>query len=143
MRLWMDPIKLAAYQLTPLDVLNAVESQNVELPSGSIEGEMIELVVKTQGQLTSEKDFNDLIIAENNNSFVRFSDIGYAELGPLNMRTVLKRDGVPMVGVVLIPQPGSNSIDIVDEFYKIEKTWSKESLERRKALLVAAERRAS
>ena len=118
MRLWMDPIKLAAYQLTPLDVLNAVESQNVELPSGSIEGEMIELVVKTQGQLTTEKDFNDLIIAENNNSFVRFSDIGYAELGPLNMRTVLKRDGVPMVGVVLIPQPGSNSIDIVDEFYK-------------------------
>jgi multidrug efflux pump len=118
MRLWMDPIKLAAYQLTPLDVLNAVESQNVELPSGSIEGDMIELVVKTQGQLTSEKDFNDLIVAENDNSFVRFSDIGYAELGPLNMRTVLKRDGIPMVGVVLIPQPGSNSIDIVDEFYK-------------------------
>jgi multidrug efflux pump len=118
MRLWMDPIKLAAYQLTPLDVLNAVESQNVELPSGSIEGDMIELVVKTQGQLSTEKEFNDLIIAENNNSFVRFSDIGYAELGPLNMRTVLKRDGIPMVGVVLIPQPGSNSIDIVDEFYK-------------------------
>ena len=118
MRLWMDPIKLAAYQLTPLDVLNAVESQNVELPSGSIEGDMIELVVKTQGQLASEKDFNDLIVAENNNSFVRFSDIGYAELGPLNMRTVLKRDGIPMVGVVLIPQPGSNSIDIADEFYK-------------------------
>lgn len=118
MRLWMDPIKLAAYQLTPLDVLNAVESQNVELPSGSIEGDMIELVVKTQGQLTSEKDFNDLIVAESNNSFVRFSDVGYAELGPLNMRTVLKRDGIPMVGVVLIPQPGSNSIDIVDEFYK-------------------------
>mgnify|MGYP003146801124 CR=1 FL=1 len=118
MRLWMDPIKLAAYQLSPLDVLNAVESQNVELPSGSIEGDMIELVVKTQGQLSTEKEFNDLIIAENNNSFVRFSDIGYAELGPLNMRTVLKRDGIPMVGVVLIPQPGSNSIDIVDEFYK-------------------------
>lgn len=118
MRLWMDPIKLAAYQLTPLDVLNAVESQNVELPSGSIEGDMIELVVKTQGQLTTEKDFNDLIVAESDNSFVRFSDVGYAELGPLNMRTVLKRDGIPMVGVVLIPQPGSNSIDIVDEFYK-------------------------
>ncbi|HET8860082.1 efflux RND transporter permease subunit [Marivirga sp.] len=118
MRLWMDPIKLAAYQLTPLDVLEAVESQNVELPSGSIEGEMIELVVKTQGQLTSEQDFNDMIVAESDNSFVRFSDIGYAELAPLNMRTVLKRDGIPMVGVVLIPQPGSNSIEIVDEFYK-------------------------
>lgn len=118
MRLWMDPIKLAAYGLTPLDVLNAVESQNVELPSGSIEGDMIELVVRTQGQLKTEKDFNDLIVAEGRGSFVRFSDVGYAELGPLNMRTVLKRDGIPMVGVVLIPQPGSNSIEIADEFYK-------------------------
>ncbi len=118
MRLWMDPLKLASYQLTPLDVLNAVESQNVELPSGSIEGEMIELVVRTQGTLKSEEDFNKLIVAESNNSFVRFADIGYAELAPLNMRTVLKRDGVPMVGVVLIPQPGSNSIEIADEFYK-------------------------
>ncbi|GAB3342867.1 efflux RND transporter permease subunit [Marivirga atlantica] len=118
MRLWMDPLKLASYQLTPLDVLNAVESQNVELPSGSIEGEMIELVVRTQGRLKTEQDFNNLIVAESDNSFVRFSDIGFAELGPLNMRTVLKRDGVPMVGVVLIPQPGSNSIEIVDEFYK-------------------------
>ncbi|GAA5025467.1 multidrug resistance protein [Marivirga lumbricoides] len=118
MRLWMDPLKLAAYQLTPLDVLQAVESQNVELPSGSIEGDMIELVVRTQGQLSTEKQFNDLIIAESDGSFIRFSDIGYAQLGPLNMRTVLKRDGVPMVGVVLIPQPGSNSIAIADEFYR-------------------------
>ncbi len=118
MRLWMDPLKLAAYQLIPLDVLNAVESQNVELPSGRIEGDMIELVVKTQGQLTSVEDFNNLIISESDGSFIRFSDIGYAELGALNMRTVLKRDGVPMVGVVLIPQPGSNSIEITDEFYK-------------------------
>lgn len=118
MRLWMDPLKLAAYQLTPLDVLEAVESQNVELPSGSIEGDMIELVVRTQGQLSTEKQFNDLIIAESDGSFIRFSDIGYAQLGPLNMRTVLKRDGVPMVGVVLIPQPGSNSIAIADEFYR-------------------------
>ncbi len=118
MRLWMDPLKLAAYQLTPLDVLQAVESQNVELPSGTIEGDMIELVVRTQGQLKTEKDFNDLIVAESDNSFVRFSDVGYAELGALNMRTVLKRDGVPMVGTAIIPQPGSNSIEIADEFYK-------------------------
>ncbi|MFT4739689.1 MAG: multidrug efflux pump [Marivirga sp.] len=95
-----------------------MQEQNVELPSGSIEGDMIELVVRTQGRLNDVKDFNNLIVAENNNSFVRFSDIGYAELAPLNMRTVLKRDGVPMVGVVLIPQPGSNSIDIADEFYR-------------------------
>jgi multidrug efflux pump len=53
---------------------------------------------------------------------VRFQDIGYAELEAQNMRTVLKRDGVPMVGVVAIPQPGSNQLDIAEEFFtRIER----------------------
>ncbi|MFA0961422.1 efflux RND transporter permease subunit [Roseivirga sp. BDSF3-8] len=118
MRLWMDPEKMAAYGLTPLDVRNAVDSENVELPSGRVEGLNTELTVRTQGRLAEPEEFNNLIIKEDNNNIVKFSDIGYAELGPENFRTILKRDGVPMVGVVLVPQPGSNSIDIVDEFYK-------------------------
>lgn len=118
MRLWMDPDKMAAYGLTPLDVRDAVQSENVELPSGRVEGLNTELTVRTQGRLSEPEEFNNLIIKEDNNNIVKFSDIGYAELGPENFRTILKRDGVPMVGVVLVPQPGSNSIDIVDEFYK-------------------------
>ena len=117
MRLWMDPAKLAAYSVTPLDVRNALQRENVELPSGSIEGANTELTVRTIGKLTSSEEFNDLIIKESGDRIIRFSDIGKAELGPENLRTVLKRDGIPMVGVVVVPRPGANQIEIVDEFY--------------------------
>ncbi|MBN7814126.1 efflux RND transporter permease subunit [Algoriphagus pacificus] len=117
-RLRMDPLKMASYGVTPLDVLSKVQSENVELPSGRIEGETIELSVRTKSRLSSPQEFNSLIIKEDQNNIVRFQDIGTAELAALNERTVLKRDGVPMVGVVLVPLPGSNNIEIVDEFYR-------------------------
>jgi len=117
MRLWMDPIKLAAYGVTPLDVQQALSRENVELPSGRIEGSTTELTVRTMGRLTSPEEFNNLIIREDEGRKVRFQDIGYAELGAQNERTVLKRNGVPMVGVVAIPQPGSNQLSIADEFF--------------------------
>ncbi|MEX0601800.1 MAG: efflux RND transporter permease subunit, partial [Bacteroidota bacterium] len=116
MRLWMDPGKLAAYRLTPLDVRSALQRENVELPSGRIEGMMTELTVRTMSRLRTVDDFNNLIVREADGRVVRFRDIGRAELGPENLRTVLRRDGVPMVGVVLIPRSGANYISIVNEF---------------------------
>lgn len=118
MRLWLDPMKLAAYNLTPLDVRNALLNENVELPSGRIEGQLTELTVRTMGRMTSVDEFNALIVKQTNGSTIRLRDIGYAEIGPQNERTILKRDGIPMVGVVLIPQPGANQIEIADEFYR-------------------------
>lgn len=118
MRLWMDPAKLAAYNITPLDVRNALNKENIELPSGRIEGSNTELTVRTLSRLESLDDFNNLIIKESKNGIVRFKDIGTAELYPENDRSILRRDGIPMVGVVLIPQPGANYIQIADEFYK-------------------------
>lgn len=117
-RMRMDPLKMASYGVTPLDILSKVQSENVELPSGRIEGSAIELSVRTKSRLSTPQEFNDLIIKEDQNNIVRFQDVGRAELAALNERTVLKRDGVPMVGVVLVPLPGSNNIEIVDEFYK-------------------------
>ncbi|PKD43146.1 efflux RND transporter permease subunit [Rhodohalobacter barkolensis] len=117
MRLWMDPLKLAAYSVTPLDVQQALNRENVELPSGRIEGSTTELTVRTMGRLSNPEEFNNLIIREEDGRKVRFQDIGYAELGAQNERTVLKRNGVPMVGVVAIPQPGSNQLSIAEEFF--------------------------
>ncbi len=116
MRLWMDPLKLAAYGITPLDVQNALNNQNVELPSGRIEGMTTELSVRTMGRLITAEEFNKLIVKEESGRTVRFQDIGTAEMEAQNMRTVLKRNGVPMVGVVVIPQPGTNQLDIAEEF---------------------------
>lgn len=117
MRLWLDPNKMAGYGVTPLDVKSAVDAENVELPSGSIEGNTMELSIRTMGLMTTAKQFNDLIIKKNNNNIVRFSDIGYAELSPEDIKSMLKRNGEPMVINVLIPQPGANHIEIADEAY--------------------------
>ena len=118
MRLWLDPLKLSGYRLTPMDVRNAISRENVELPSGSIEGTNTELTIRTLGLMSTPKEFNDLIIKQSGDQIVRFKDIGRAELGPEDIRGILKRDGVPMVGVAMIPQPGSNHIEIVDEVYR-------------------------
>ncbi|MEX2381630.1 MAG: efflux RND transporter permease subunit [Opitutales bacterium] len=118
MRLWMDPLKMAAYGLTALDVRQVLSRENVELPSGRIDGDSVELSVRTLTRLSTPEEFNDIILKRTSDGVVRFSDIGTAELGAHNDRTILKRDGVPMVGVVLRPQPGANQIDIADEFYQ-------------------------
>lgn len=118
LRLWMDPDKLVAYNMTPLDILNAVTRENIELPSGRVEGQNIELTVRTLGRLNTPQEFNDLVITQSGDDIVRFRDLGYAEYAPENERTILRRDRVPMVGIVVVTQPGSNSIAIADEFYK-------------------------
>lgn len=118
MRLWMDPKKLAAFDVTPIDVRNILLKENIELPAGRIEGQNTELTIRTLGRLKDVDEFNKLIIKEVDGKVIRFQDVGFAELFPENERTLLKMNHTPMVGVVLIPQPGANNIAIVDEFYK-------------------------
>ncbi|MEO1367839.1 MAG: efflux RND transporter permease subunit, partial [Acidobacteriota bacterium] len=118
MRLWLDPARLAAYGLTPVDVRDVLNRENVELPSGRIEGAEVELTVRTKSRLETVEQFNDLVLKQGDGGQVRLRDVGYAEIAPQNMRTLLRRDGVPMVGVVLRPQPGANQVEIVDEFYR-------------------------
>jgi multidrug efflux pump len=118
MRLWLDPAKLAGYGLTPLDVRNAIGRENVELPSGSVEGNTTELTIRTLGLMTTPAEFNNLIIKQQGDQVVRVSDVGRAELGPEDIRSILKMNGTPMVATVIIPQPGANHIDITDEVYE-------------------------
>jgi multidrug efflux pump len=117
MRLWLDPAKLAGYGMTPLDVRNAIGRENVELPSGSVEGNTTELTIRTLGLMSTPAQFNSLIIKQSGDQVVRVSDIGRAELGPEDLRSIMKLNGVPMVAVAIVPQPGANHIDIVDEVY--------------------------
>jgi multidrug efflux pump len=115
MRLWLDPQKLAAYQLSPLDVLQVLQRENVELPAGRIEGQDVQLTVRTLSRLATEDDFNDLILKASDGRVVRFRDVGTAQLGPRNERTALKMNGQPMVGLSVRPLPGANYIEIADE----------------------------
>ncbi|MEO5586007.1 MAG: efflux RND transporter permease subunit [Flavobacteriales bacterium] len=119
MKLLLDPLKMAGLGITPLDVNNALAKENVELPSGSIEGANTELTIRTLGRLVTEEQFNDMIIREVGGNVVRMRDIGKAQLLPENEKTLLRGDGgVPMVAVAVTPQPGSNYIAIADAFYK-------------------------
>ncbi|MDD4555493.1 MAG: efflux RND transporter permease subunit [Bacteroidales bacterium] len=118
-KLLLDPQKLASYRLTPTDVKNALLRENIELPAGRIEGYNTELTIRTKGRLTTPAEFTDMIIQDKNGVVIRMRDIGVAKLVPENERTLVRGNGgVPMVGVAITPQPGSNQIDIVDECYK-------------------------
>lgn len=125
-RLRMDPALLAAYRITPMDVRDAVSRENVELPSGRIEGENTELTIRTLGRLMTIDDFNNLVIREDNSKVIRFRDIGIAEVDAEDVRSVMKRNGVPMVACVIIPQPGANYIDIVDRAYAVMEDLEKD-----------------
>ncbi len=117
MRLWLDPSKMAGYGITPMDIKNALDRENIELPSGSIEGNTTELTIRTLGLMHTTQEFNDLVIKESDDRIIRLSDIGRAELGPQDTRSYMKMNGTPMVGVVVIPQPGANHIEIADAVY--------------------------
>ena len=114
MRLWLDPARMAGYGVTPMDVKSALDRENVELPSGSIEGKSVELTIRTMGQMHTTKEFNDLVIKTQNGRVVRLSDIGRAELSARDLKSYMKMNGVPMVGVAIVPQPGAIHIEIAD-----------------------------
>ena len=119
MRLELDPQKLSAYGLTALDVRDALLRENVELPSGRVEGFRTELTVRTLGRLTTVEEFENMIIADRDGRLIRLKDIGSARLGAENERSILRGNGgVPMIGIAIQPQPGANYIDIVDEVYE-------------------------
>ena len=126
MRLWLDPVKMAGYGITPMDVKSALDRENVELPSGSIEGNTTELTIRTMGLMHTTQEFNDLVVRESEGRIIRLSDIGRAELGPQDTRSYMKMNGVPMVGVVVVPQPGANHIDIADAVYARMKQMRKD-----------------
>ncbi|GGD14077.1 efflux RND transporter permease subunit [Flavobacterium orientale] len=118
MRLWIDPVKLAAYGCTASDVLTALNNQNVELPSGKLTGDNTELSVKTLGNLSTEEDFNNIIIKSEGDKIVKLSDVAKASLEAENLETRLSDAGQTMIGLAITPQPGTNYLDISEEFYK-------------------------
>ncbi|MEH6679343.1 MAG: efflux RND transporter permease subunit [Sediminicola sp.] len=119
MRLELDPTKMKELNVTPIDLKNALAQQNIELPSGKVEGAETELTVRTIGRLYTVEEFDNLIITRYGNTLVRLKDIGKARLGAEVEKTLLRGNGViPMVGIALQPQPGSNYIDIVDEAFR-------------------------
>jgi len=126
MRLWLDPVRLASYGLTVAEIRSALNRENVELPSGKITGANTELTVRTLGNLTNQDQFNDLIVKTTGDKTVRLQDVGRAELGPENLETKMSESGKPLVGLAIIPQPGTNYLEVSKTFYQRFEQLKKE-----------------
>lgn len=122
MRLRFDPIKLASYKLTPEDIRQALLRENIDVPSGRIEGNNRELGIRTLGRLTTVSDFQDMIVQQTGNTVIRLKDVGSAELGEMNERNAIINETDNLnrvgVGVAIQIQRGANAIEVVDEFFK-------------------------
>jgi multidrug efflux pump len=118
MRIWFDPAKLAAYRLTIQDVKTALDRENIELPGGKVRGNVTELTVKAYGKLTTEDDFNNLIVVQEAGRIIRLRDVGYAVLGPENEESATRKNNIRSVNLGVVAQPGSNHVAITDEIYK-------------------------
>ncbi len=118
MRIWIDPDKLNSYRVSFGDIRVALNTENVEIPSGKIYGDNTELTIRALGRLVTEKDFRDLIIRQDPTGIVRLSDVAKVEIGPENDEFSWRLNGVNAVGIAITPQPGANYIKIADEFYK-------------------------
>lgn len=119
MRLRFDPERLAAHDLTLAEVRDVLRSENLELPSGRIEGTFTELTVKTSGLLRTAEDFNRLVLRTSpDGGVVRLQDVGEAVLGAENERSRLHVNGRLAIGLGLVAQPGANTVAIGNEFYK-------------------------
>ncbi|MBP7810359.1 MAG: efflux RND transporter permease subunit [Bacteroidia bacterium] len=126
MRIRLNPKELSAYNLTALDVKQALDRENIELPTGKIAGNKTELTIKTSGRLTTVSEFENMVVKQDASNIVRLKDVAFVELGMENEESVLKESGTPMIGLALNPQPGANYIDISNEFYKRYEQLKKE-----------------
>ena len=116
MRLWLDAEKMAAHQLTVLDIERALRQQNVELPSGRVENLQREMTIQTRGEMKTPQEFNDLVIRSDGAKLVRLHDIGEAKPGVENERTIARNNGRPCIFLGIVKQSKANTVDL---------TWSK------------------
>ena len=122
MRIWLDPERLAAFQLSPQDVELALRRQNVEVPSGRIESQQREFTVLAETDLRTPAQFNDLIIKDANGYLVRLADVGRAELGPLDERRIVRFNGKPAIALGVIKQATANPLDVSNAVQNILPT---------------------
>ncbi|MCX5907318.1 MAG: efflux RND transporter permease subunit [Deltaproteobacteria bacterium] len=125
-RVWLDRYKLEAYQLTAHDVIRTLQRENVELPGGRIESTTKEYSVKIKGEVPNPQEFNDLVIGYYNNAPIRLRDIGRAEDGMAEKRSIVRFNGVPSVGMGVQKQSGTNTVEVINrvktELEKIKTT---------------------
>jgi len=112
MRLWLDSEKMAARRVTVLDVQTALRQQNIELPSGRVENLDREMTIQTRGELKTAEEFNNVVIRTEGATPVRLRDIGRAEEGAEDYRTIARARGKPCVFLGVVKQAKANTVSV-------------------------------
>ena len=114
MRLWLDNRILASFGLTVTDIEAALRRENVDIPSGRVESEDTEFTVRSMGELRSVEEFRELIIGRFASDLVRLRDVARVEVGPEDVRKIVRVNGVPAVGLGVVKQSKANTLDVAD-----------------------------
>ena len=121
MRVWLDPVKLAARDLTATDVVNALQEQNVEVPAGQLgqppsnPKQQFQITVNVVGRLTTPEQFDDVVVKSTPAGMVQIKDIGYAELGAETYSSALRFNGIPAVGLAVEQLSDANALAVDQE----------------------------
>lgn len=115
MRIWLDPLRMAAHGLSAQDIEMAVRNENAEIPGGRVEGEQREFAVRTRGELAKPEEFGAIIISQKDNNVVRLRDVAEVTVGAEDDRSAARYNGDPTVGLGIIKQSKASTIDVAAE----------------------------
>jgi multidrug efflux pump len=112
MRLWLDSARMAARRVTVLDVQQALRQQNIELPSGRVENLDREMTIQTRGEMKTAEEFNNLVLRADGANLVRLKDVGRAEDGVSDYRTIARASGKPCIFLGVVKQAKANTVNV-------------------------------
>ena len=115
MRVWLDPLRMAAHKLTTYDIESAIRSENAEIPSGRVEGNQREFAVRTRGELSTPEEFGAIIVSQKGNEVVRLRDVADVQVGAEDERTTARWNGEPAVGLGIVKQSKASTVDVAQE----------------------------
>ncbi|SMO66354.1 efflux RND transporter permease subunit [Paracoccus laeviglucosivorans] len=121
MRIWLDPSKLAAYELTPGDVVSAVSAENAQISAGSFgsepapQGQMLNATITAQSLLSTPEDFEQIVLrAEPDGGLILLKDVARVEIGAEDYATSAKFNGNPASGLAISLASGANALDTAE-----------------------------
>src|SRR5882762_7597455 len=126
LRLWLDPDRLTAFNLTPADVVSAVQSQNIQAALGRIgaaptpERQQLQLTITTEGRLTRTDEFESIIVRANpDGSVVRVKDVARADLGAKTQERHSRYNGAPLAAIGIYQTPGANAVNVAQQVRQV------------------------
>lgn len=125
-RIRMNPSELVAHNVTLADVRSALNLENVDLPAGQVQGVLANISLRANAGIQNVEDLRGLIIKRTPTGVVRLADVAQVVMHVENPNNILRVNGQPMLALVVIPQPGSNQVQIADEVQKRAKSLQQE-----------------